>query len=144
MHTITNQKQLRAEFWRNHPGASRKKVADYAGKRAAMFVCGIRGLCRPMRPRRHDIRVTGQPRNTWGWIMRTKPISNFKKEPSVTRGQVHRFGDQVALWLGDGETLYMTHEQAEALGVMLAEYAADIRLHDFVNSTIGTYPIGGG
>jgi hypothetical protein len=39
---MTNQKQLRAEFWRTHPTASRKKVADYAGKRAAMYTCDTR------------------------------------------------------------------------------------------------------
>lgn len=28
---MTTQKQVRAAFWRDHPNADRKRIADYAG-----------------------------------------------------------------------------------------------------------------
>ena len=28
---ITNQRELRAAFWRDHPNADRKRITDYAG-----------------------------------------------------------------------------------------------------------------
>lgn len=31
-YTITNQRELRAEFWRAHPNLPRRRIRDYSGK----------------------------------------------------------------------------------------------------------------
>ena len=39
---ITNQRELRRAFWAANPELSRKKIADYTGKRGGMYACDTR------------------------------------------------------------------------------------------------------
>lgn len=41
--------------------------------------------------------------------------------------QVHRFRDKVAIYVGNGETTYLTIEKAERLGRALIEAAENVR-----------------
>lgn len=52
--------------------------------------------------------------------------------------QVHRFHDSVALYIGTGETVYLTHDQAQQLGRALIDCAHDVWKVPFGKSDIGT------
>jgi hypothetical protein len=52
--------------------------------------------------------------------------------------QVHRFNDAVAVWVGTGQTVYMSVKQAEALAKALRTAAKSIKTERFVDSTCGT------
>ena len=51
---------------------------------------------------------------------------------------VHRFGDQVAIYVGDGSTTYLTAKQARALARALRDCAKSVVDEKFVNSEFGT------
>lgn len=53
-------------------------------------------------------------------------------------GQLHRFRDSVAVWVGKGETVYMTADEAEAFAAALLRAAQSIRNEGFAQSTCGT------
>ena len=53
--------------------------------------------------------------------------------------QVHRFHDNVAAYLGDGSTVYMTPSQARAFGTALIDAANDVDETPFINSTLRTF-----
>lgn len=51
---------------------------------------------------------------------------------------VHRFGDQVAIYVGDGSTTYLTAKQARRLGAALRDCARSVVNEKFVDSAFGT------
>ncbi len=51
---------------------------------------------------------------------------------------VHRFGDQVAVYVGDGSTAYFTAKQARALARALRDCAKSVVDEKFVDSAFGT------
>lgn len=51
---------------------------------------------------------------------------------------VHRFGDKVAIYVGDGSTTYLTAKQARALARALRDCAKSVVDEKFVNSAFGT------
>lgn len=51
---------------------------------------------------------------------------------------VHRFGDQVAIYVGDGSTTYLTAKQARALARALRDCAKSVVDEKFVDSAFGT------
>ena len=51
---------------------------------------------------------------------------------------VHRFGDQVATYVGDGSTTYLTAKQARALARALRDCAKSVVNEKFVNSAFRT------
>lgn len=53
--------------------------------------------------------------------------------------QVHRFHDTVAVYVGDGQTTYLTPDQAIELGQALAAFGYDVNNVPFVESTLPTY-----
>lgn len=55
-----------------------------------------------------------------------------------TIASVHRFGDQVAIYVGDGSTTYLTAKQARALARALRDCAKSVVDERFVDSTFGT------
>ena len=52
--------------------------------------------------------------------------------------QVHRFGDEVAVWLGDGKTIYLTPKAANAIADAMHQCTNDISCNKFTNSAFGT------
>ena len=54
---------------------------------------------------------------------------------------VHRFGDKVAVYVGDGSTTYLTAKQARALARALRDCAKSVVDEKFVNSAFGTRDI---
>ena len=55
-----------------------------------------------------------------------------------TIASVHRFGDQVAIYVGDGSTTYLTAKQARALARALRDCAKSVVDERFVDSAVGT------
>ena len=55
-----------------------------------------------------------------------------------TIASVHRFGDQVAVYVGDGSTTYFTAKQARALARALLDCAKSVVDEKFVDSAFGT------
>lgn len=55
-----------------------------------------------------------------------------------TIASVHRFGDQVAIYVGDGSTTYLTAKQARALARALRDCAKSVVDEKFVDSAFGT------
>ena len=53
--------------------------------------------------------------------------------------QVHRFHDKVAVWLGGGDTVYLTAEEAIKLGNKIAAYGRDVKACKFTDSEMGTF-----
>ncbi len=51
---------------------------------------------------------------------------------------VHRFGDQVAIYVGDGSTTYLTAKQAGDLARALRDCARSVVNEKFVNSAFRT------
>lgn len=58
-----------------------------------------------------------------------------------TIASVHRFGDKVAIYVGDGSTTYLTAKQARRLGAALRDCARSVVNEKFVNSEFGTRDI---
>lgn len=56
--------------------------------------------------------------------------------------QVHRFRDSVAAYLGDGQTVYMTPDNAEKLAEILTACARDVRAGPFRDSQFRTVELG--
>ena len=54
---------------------------------------------------------------------------------------VHRFGDKVAVFVGDGATTYLTAKQARRLGAALRECAKSVVDEKFVDSHFETRSI---
>ena len=54
-----------------------------------------------------------------------------------TIASVHRFGDQVAIYVGDGSTTYLTAKQARALARALRDCAKSVVDEKFVDSAFG-------
>ena len=55
-----------------------------------------------------------------------------------TMASVHRFGDKVAVYVGDGSTTYLTVKQARALAHALRTCAKSVVDERFVDSSFGT------
>lgn len=55
-----------------------------------------------------------------------------------TIASVHRFGDQVAVYVGDGSTTYLMPKQARALARALRDCAKSVVDEKFVDSSFGT------
>ena len=55
--------------------------------------------------------------------------------------QLHRFRDQVAIHLGDGQTQYLTVKQARAIARQLNKCSKDIDNNSFQQSTFKTFTI---
>lgn len=60
---------------------------------------------------------------------------------TATRGQVHRFRDHVAVWLGEGETVYLTAKQARSLAGAIDGAARSIEFESFAASKCGTFTL---
>ena len=60
-----------------------------------------------------------------------------------TIASVHRFGDQVAIYVGDGSTTYLTAKQARALARALWDCAKSVVDEKFVDSAFGTREVPG-
>ena len=54
---------------------------------------------------------------------------------------VHRFGDQVAIYVGDGSTTYLTAKQARALARALRDCAKSVVDEKFVDSNFNCLEI---
>ena len=52
--------------------------------------------------------------------------------------QVHRFHDKVAVWL-DGDTRYLTAEEAIKFGNQMVRYGRDVKARTFLESNVGTF-----
>lgn len=59
----------------------------------------------------------------------------------MTTAQIHRFGDCVALYVGTGQTIYITPKEAKAIAKQLNACAKDIAEHSFGKGTFKTYQI---
>ena len=60
-----------------------------------------------------------------------------------TIASVHRFRDQVAVYVGDGSTTYLTAKQARALARALRDCAKSVVDEEFVDSAFGTREVPG-
>lgn len=57
----------------------------------------------------------------------------------IENGSLHRFGDDVAIWIGEGETEYLDFNQAMRLKNALNKYIREMRDHvSFQDSKINT------
>lgn len=57
---------------------------------------------------------------------------------STIKGQVHRFRDYVAVYIGTGETVYLEPKQARALAKAINKAARSCDNESFSESTCGT------
>ena len=55
---------------------------------------------------------------------------------------IHRFGESVAVHVGDGQTVYLSRHQAAVLSDALARCARNIADKSFADSEFGTINIG--
>lgn len=55
--------------------------------------------------------------------------------------QVHRFRDSVAVYLGKGETVYLTPATAHKIAKAMNACARDIKARDFIDSEFSTVTI---
>lgn len=55
--------------------------------------------------------------------------------------QIHRFRDKVAIYVGTGETVYLTPREAYQLGQHLTIFAQDCEFVEFVDSDKSTFTI---
>ena len=60
------------------------------------------------------------------------------RKPTKCTAQVHRFGDFVAGYLGDGSTVYMTPDDAVAFASALLDAAKDCKERTYLQSTLAT------
>lgn len=56
-------------------------------------------------------------------------------------GQVHRFRDAVAAYVGNGETVYMTPKEARSMARALISVARSVERESFVDSSGNTTPL---
>lgn len=56
----------------------------------------------------------------------------------MKHAQIHRFGDCVAMFLSEGETVYITPQDAQKISKALNAAARDVKAHKFVNGTFRT------
>lgn len=56
--------------------------------------------------------------------------------------QVHRFRDAVALYVGNGRTVYLDRRDAARLAKALSAVARDVKARPFQDSTCGTFELG--
>ncbi|QYW06540.1 hypothetical protein uav_009 [Pseudomonas phage UAVern] len=59
----------------------------------------------------------------------------------MAQAQIHRFRDKVAIYLANGETVYLSPEEAKTIGQALNAAAVDIENNTFVQSTFSTVHI---
>lgn len=52
---------------------------------------------------------------------------------------VHRFHDQVAIYVGTGETVYLAAHEADQLGKALVRFAKDTKNNTFQESQLHTF-----
>ena len=52
--------------------------------------------------------------------------------------QIHRFGDTVAMYLGEGETVYLTPKQAKEIAKALNACAKDCKDKTYLSGTFST------
>lgn len=57
----------------------------------------------------------------------------------MATGQVHRFRESVAAYVGKGQTVYMTPDEAETFAAALLKVAKSCREEGFAKSTAGTH-----
>jgi hypothetical protein len=55
----------------------------------------------------------------------------------MTTAQVHRFRDKVAVYVGNGETVYMTAKEARALARAIGKVAKSVETQTFAQSDCG-------
>ena len=60
------------------------------------------------------------------------------KNKKDTQAQIHRFRDAVAVYVGTGETVYLTPDQAKIIGGFLRDCAEDCERHKFSESLFST------
>jgi len=60
------------------------------------------------------------------------------QKSTFTRGSLHRFHNTVAIYLGDGETIYLTPKEARKIAAGLFKFARDIETKDFSDSQVHT------
>ena len=60
------------------------------------------------------------------------------KRKNVRAAQVHRFHDSVSLWIGTGDSVYLTPADARSLAAALLIAVEDAETRPFVASTCGT------
>lgn len=56
----------------------------------------------------------------------------------MAKAQVHRFRDSVAVWIGTGETVYMTPRDARRFARAINKAAKSCESESFADSTCGT------
>jgi hypothetical protein len=57
----------------------------------------------------------------------------------VKTAQIHRFHDKVAMYLGDGQTVYLKPHDAMVLASKMLECYRDIEARRFRDSTFATF-----
>lgn len=55
--------------------------------------------------------------------------------------QIHRFGDCIAMYLSNGETVYMTPQDARKIAKNLNACARDIKQAKYINGTFKTFEL---
>jgi len=65
----------------------------------------------------------------------------MSESESNSVASVHRFGEKVAVYVGTGETVYLTADQAKNLAAALSSCAANISVCKFTDSNFGTETI---
>ena len=61
---------------------------------------------------------------------------------AINSARVHRFGDKVAVRLGEGNlTVYLTPELSKKLARLLVTYGEDCEMFKFTESQLGTATI---
>lgn len=62
---------------------------------------------------------------------------------TTNAGQIHRFHDHIGMYLGTGETVYLTKKQARAIARQLNKAAKDIDMRRFGDSQYKTFTLPG-
>jgi len=57
---------------------------------------------------------------------------------------IHRFNNEVAVYLNTGETIYLKPEEAQKIGFSLLEHAEDIKKCSFQDSQLKTFRLNEG
>lgn len=63
----------------------------------------------------------------------------MKRTKAKNFAQVHRFGDCVAVYVGDGSTVYLTPSDARKLAKALNACAKDVKANTFSDSLFATF-----
>lgn len=59
----------------------------------------------------------------------------------MAKAQVHRFHDKVAIYIGNGQTCYLTEKEARKISAFLLEAAKDIKRFKFVDGKFKTQTV---